>query len=179
MKSAKRTVLILICICTVFLLCGCALTINKLLLEIKDKNGEDDYSLAVLTDSDICAEDNICYCFASTLDKSGDKSYTDEDHFHDADNIEATTNTPLSGTAIMQLTYCAYDTVTFTVKCDLRKGNARIVLLDEKLNIIHDFSITEESSYTVNEAKGKKFQVRLAGESAEFTLNISRVFSNE
>ena len=55
----------------------------------------------------------------------------------------------------------------------------RIVLLDENLDIIHDFSVTEKSSYTVNNAKGKEFEIRVAGESAEFTINVSREFKTE
>ena len=55
----------------------------------------------------------------------------------------------------------------------------RIVLLDENLNIVHDFSVTEKSSYTVNDAKGKEFEIRVAGESAEFSVNISREFKSE
>ena len=49
----------------------------------------------------------------------------------------------------------------------------------ENLDIIHDFSVTEKSSCTVNNAKGKEFEIRVAGESAEFTINVSREFKTE
>lgn len=51
--------------------------------------------------------------------------------------------------------------------------------MDENLDIIHDFSITESSTHTVEHAKGKEFEIRVAGESAEFTVDVSREFSSQ
>ncbi len=178
MKMMK-ILLVLICICVLISLCSCTLLINKFKVETKDLNGEDDFSLAVLTDEDICAEDNVCYCVGFGLSASGSKSYADEDYLHDGDTVEASAYTPLSGVSLLQLTYGTSETITFTVECDRTKGNVRIVLLDENLDIIHDFSVTEKSSYTVNNAKGKEFEIRVAGESAEFAVNVSREFKNE
>ena len=56
----KRVLLFIVCLFTALSLCSCSLLINKLKVETKDLNGEDDFSLAVLTDEDICAEDNVC-----------------------------------------------------------------------------------------------------------------------
>ena len=179
MKSIKYIVLILICFSVIFSLCGCSLIINKFRVETEDLNGEDDYSLAVFTDEDICAEDNVCYCFVYGLNPSGSKSYADEDYLHDADYVEAIAGTPLSGVALVQATYGAEDTIIFTLECTRTKGNVRIVLLDENLNIVHDFDVSKKTSYTVENAKGKEFEIRVAGESAEFTVNVSREFSSK
>ena len=175
----RKALLILIYFCVILSLCSCSLLISKFKVETKDLNGEDDFSLAVLTDEDICAEDNVCYCVVFGLNASGSKSYADEDYLHDGDIVKASATTPLSGVSLLQLTYGTEETITFTVECDRTKGNVRIVLLDENLDIIHDFSVTEKSSYTVNNAKGKEFEIRVAGESAEFTINVSRKFITE
>ena len=175
----KKIVLTFVCLCMMLSLCSCTLLINKFKVETKDLNGEDDFSLAVLTDEDICAEDNVCYCVVFGLNVSGAKSYADEDYWHDGDTVEASAATPLSGVSLLQSTYGTTETVTFTVECARTKGNVRIVLLDENLDIIHDFSVTEKSSYTVNNAKGKELEIRVAGESAEFTINVSREFKTE
>ena len=175
----KKVLWILVCLCMILSFCSCSLLISKFKVETKDLNGEDDFSLAVLTDEDICAEDNECYCVVFGLVASGSKSYADEDYLHDGDSVTASANTPLSGVSLLQSTYGTAETITFTVECTRTKGNVRIVLLDENLDIIHDFSITEESSYTVNHAKGKEFEIRVAGESAEFTVNVSREFETE
>ena len=179
MKLIKKALLILVCFGMVLSFCGCALLIDKIKLETKDINGEDDFSLAVLTDEEICAEFNECYCVVCGLNVSGSKSYEDEDYWHDGDTVEASAATPLSGVALLQSTYGTAETITFTVECTRTKGNVRIVLLDENFDIIHDFSVTEKSSYTVNNAKGKEFEIRVAGESAEFTINVSREFETE
>ena len=172
----RKALLILICSCVMLSLCSCSLLISEFKVETKDLNGEDDFSLAVLTDEDICAEDNVCYCVVFGLNASGSKSYADEDYLHDGDIVKASAATPLSGVSLLQFTYGTAETITFTVECERTKGNVRIVLLDENLDIIHDFSVTEKSSYTVNNAKGKEFEIRVAGESSEFTINVSREF---
>ena len=179
MKMTKRLLLILVCFCVVFSFCSCTLLINKFKIETKDLNGEDDFSLAVLTEEDICAENNVCYCVIFGLNASGSKSYANEDYLHDADTVSADAASPLSGVSLLQATYGTEDIITFTVECTRTKGNVRIVLLDEDLNIIHDFSVTEKSSYTISDAKGKEFEIRVAGERAEFTINVSREFTTE
>ena len=179
MKLIKKVLSIFICIFILFSLCSCSLLINKFKVETKDLNGEDNFSLAVLTDEDICAENNVCYCVLFGLNASGSKSFENEDYLHDGDTVEASAATPLSGVSLLQLTYGTSETITFTVECARTKGNVRIVLLDENLDIIHDFSVTEKSSYTVNNAKGKEFEIRVAGESAEFNVTISREFKAE
>ena len=98
----RKVLSILVCLCTMLSLCSCTLLINKFKVETKDLNGEDDFSLAVLTDEDICAEDNVCYCVAFGLNTSGSKSYADEDYFHDGDTVEASAATPLSGVSLLQ-----------------------------------------------------------------------------
>ena len=179
MKYIKSILLVLCCFCMVISFSGCALMINKFKVETKDLNGEEDYSLAVLNENDICAEKNVCYCVLFGLNASGASSYTDEEYLHDADHIEATASSPLSGVSLLQATYGSEEAITFTVECTRTKGNVRIVLLDENSDIIHDFNVTGESSYTVNNAKGKEFEIRVAGESAEFTVNVTREFANQ
>ena len=71
----RKVLSILVCLCTMLSLCSCTLLISKFKVETKDLNGEDDFSLAVLTDEDLCAEDNVCYCVAFGLNTSGSKSY--------------------------------------------------------------------------------------------------------
>ncbi len=176
MRTIKCIVSALVCLCVVFSLCGCTIVINKIKYETKDLNGEEDHSLAVFTDEDICAEDYDCYCYVYGFSPSGEKSYSDEDIWHDADLIDVTAGTPLSGVSLLQATYGKEDTVVFTVECDRTAGNLRVVLLNENGQILYDFDLDETSSYTVEGAKGKEFEIRLAGESAEFDIIVTREF---
>lgn len=164
-------------VCLSFSFSACSLLISKLKVETKDMNGEDDHSLVVFNEEDICAENNDCYCTLYTVVPTGNYSYEGQKLLQDGDSIEAIARSPLSGVALLQATYGKEDTIVFTVECNRTKGNLRIVLLDEELNIIHDFDINGTSQFTVNNAKGKEFEIRVAGESAEFVINVSREFS--
>ena len=58
--KTKRILSILLALAMAVGLCGCTVIHGKLKVEIKDKNG-DDTGLAVIKDSDICANDYESY----------------------------------------------------------------------------------------------------------------------
>ncbi len=176
MKGIKAILsIILVCFLT-FALCGCTIISSKYKIETEDTNGEEDHSLAVITEDYIRSDDTECYCVIYFLNTDGDKSYADKDYTHDADKVEASAESPMSGVSIIQRTYGKEETVVFSVDCKRTKGNLRIVLLDEDSNIIHDFDISGESEYKVENAKGKAYEIRAVGESAEFEISASREF---
>ena len=146
-------------------------------LEIADENGAEDHSLAVLTGADISAKEPKYSCrvygFAQ-MDEN--KSNSEENSVYDADKIVAEAGSEFSGVAVLQKTYGKEDKVTFTVTCYRTKGNMRVVLVDERLNILHDFALGEESVYELEGAKGKKYEIRIACESAEFNITAERTF---
>ncbi len=176
MKLFKITISILGIFCLCLSLLGCTLIFNDA-KHFKDTNGENDHSLSMISEKEICAVENKCYCVLFGLNPEGKKSYDDSDFLHDADYIEAVATSPLSGVSYIQVTYGLEDSITFTVESERTAGNLRIVLLDENYNIIHDFDIDGESQYTVNNAKGKEFEIRVAGEEAKFVLKVTREFS--
>ena len=146
-------------------------------LEIPDENGEEDCTLAVLTGADICADAPRYSCkvygFAQ-MDKN--RSFPEGDSVYDCDKIVAEAGAEFSGVAVLQKTYGKSENIMFTVTCGRTKGNMRVVLVDEKLNIIHDFALGEASSFEVKNAKGKSYEVRIACESAEFNVTAERTF---
>ena len=177
MRKYWRAAICVACACSLCAsLFSCSLVVNKFKVETEDLNGEDDTTLAVLSEKEICAEDNDCYCVVYGFSPSGAPSYPTVEDWHDADHIEASAQTPLSGVSLLQMTYGKEDTIVFTVECQRTAGNVRIVLLDENLNIIHDFDVDKKSQHTVEDANGKTFEIRVAGESAEFTVTVSREF---
>lgn len=159
---------------------GCTLLIDKMSLEIEDQNG-DDISLAVLSDEDICADLVNSYCAMSTQSYVGENSFPEENLYtHDRDKVEATAKTPFSGVGIVQITYGKSDTIVFTVTSQLTSGNLRIVLLDyDNLTILHDFAVNTTDTFTLTNANGGEYDLRIAGESAEFSLSVSRVFPRD
>ena len=179
MKLLKMVACHLLLIPLLLSACGCTLIRGKMQLEIKDTNGEEDFSLSTLTEKEICAESNESYCAVYGFTPSGASSYEEEDEiWHDADTVEAFAETPLSGVALLQMTYGKEDVILFTVECNRTSGNLRIVLLDESLNIVHDFDVSEKSTYRLSGAKDKSYEIRIAGESAEFEIKVSREFAS-
>jgi hypothetical protein len=138
---------------------------------IPDENGEEDFSLAVLTESDISAKEPkfSCNVYGVLIDD-------DASGVNDSDKIVAHAQAELSGVAVLQKTVCEAEKVTFTVNCERTKGNIRVMLLDEKRNVIHDFEVGASSSFTLENAKGKTFELRIAAESAEFKVTTERTF---
>ncbi len=153
-------------------LCGCTVIHGKLKVEIKDKNG-DDTALAVLNDEDIRSENYKSYCFIYGYSGDDVKSFPDGDGFRDNSKVEVLAKTPYSGVGVIMRTYGRDDTVIFTVASELTKGNLRIVLLDDAGQLIHDFAIGGEDSVTVTGALDRTYEIRIAGESAEFRIKAS------
>ena len=159
-----------------FSLSSCTLIVGKFKTEIKDSNGEEDSSLAVLTGGDVCADNFETYCVIYGFAPSGEKSYSGEEQWHDADKTEAEALTAFSGVALLQATYGKEDKVKFTVTCARSAGNLRIVLIDEQGKIIHDFATEGTSELELTGALGKEYEIRVAGESAKFNVTVERTF---
>ena len=140
-------------------------------LEIPDENGEESYSLAVLTEKEICAEEPkySCRVFGVGIDENAENANASA-------RITAEAKSAFSGVAVLQKTQCDADKVTFTVNCERTAGNLRVVLLDENMRVVHDFAVGESSSFTLENASGKSFELRVAGESAEFSITSERAF---
>lgn len=179
-KNAKRkaakifTVSNIIYACVILLALAAAVALAVMgrakPIVIPDENGED-YALAVLTEREICEEEPkfSCRVFGVGIDENAGNA-------NESAKIVAEAKTDFSGVAILQRTECETEKVTFTVNCERMAGNLRVVLIDENMRIVHDFPIGESSSFTVERAKGKSFELRVAGESAVFTVTSERMF---
>ena len=178
MKFLKSLVAVFACSVLLALLCGCTLLMSKR-IETPDTNGEDDHSLAVLTEDYIRNEKSDCYCVVYGFHPEGDSSYPDEEYWHDAAYTKASAVSAMSGVSLLQMTYGTEDTIVFAVESLRTEGNLRIVLLDGERNILYDFDIEGTSSYTVEHAKGKTFEILAVGESAKFVIKTSREFISE
>ena len=165
--------------CLVVVAC-CFFGCGKSIKSIPDTNGMDDYSLTVLGENELCAEFNESYSLITpTLKVTGDKSFADEgvnDH-HDGDYVMAQSLSPVSGVNITQTTFGKTDTVVFTVTSTVTEGNARVYLYCyETETIWHDFLINGTESFTATGCMGKEFDIRVAGESAMYLVEITREF---
>ncbi len=145
-------------------------------IDIPDENGEEDYSLAVLTLDDICAENPKFSCEVFGVARLNEEKSHEQGDVYDAGKMVGEAIAKFSGVSVLQKTYGKTDTVTFTLDCKHTKGNMRVVLLDDRMNVIHDFEVGEVSTFTLKNAEGKNYEIRIAGESAEFNVTVERAF---
>ena len=174
-----KKVFLMITTCLMMLsFCSCSAFFGETNQTIEDKNG-DDTSLAVLGEKELTAEFPESYCLVAGVSTSGGTSYKEET-FHDGDIAEAYASSPFSGVGIIQLTYGKSDKVRFTVNAKLSAGNLKVYLFClTDLTIVHEFKIGEKSSYLLENAKDKEFELRVAGESAEYEIEVNREFLQE
>ena len=159
-------------------LCSCSVLFGETQQTIEDKNG-DDISLAVLGEEELTAEFPESYCLMAGISTGGGTSYKEET-FHDGDIAEAYAMSPFSGVGIIQVTYGKSDKVRFTVDAKLSSGNLKVYLFClTDLTIVHEFKIGEKSSYLLENAKDKEYELRVAGESAEYEIEVNREFVQE
>ena len=161
------SVLVLVLVATIVLIAMSALKP----IVIPDENGAEDYALAVLTEKEICAKSPRYSCseYGVSIDN-------DATGINDSDKLVAHAQAEFSGVCVLQKIACEAETLTVNVKCERTAGNLRIVVLDGARNIVHDFEVGASSSFTLENAKGKTFEIRIAAESAEFNITMERTF---
>ena len=176
MRKIKSFILFTFIMLMLLSLSGCKGTFlyGELFVKKRDINGPEDTSLAIYTEEDIRTPDLLGH--SSTFGFSSDEkySYPKEELLWDGDFTSASSITGYSGSATLQMTYGKTDVIEFTVTPTLKKGNMRIVLLDQDFNILYDFATDRESSFEVTGAKGKYFEVRAVGEAARFAITTKR-----
>lgn len=149
--------LVLIVVCVVAALIMVA---SNPVEHIEDTNGPEDYSLQIINDGNIEAMNYGARGFSSTTDNlTGYTTYSSKKY---TGVTEVYGGTCLTGTYTLYVNYF-----------EVREGNAKLVLtMDDK--IVHEFEPNEiGQEFTVENARGNYFSIRLAGESASFKLDIS------
>lgn len=135
-------------LCGILLLCAASCAAHY-----ADTNGDADFSLQTLTEEDILSKNNYLQTMASQST---------------ANNKTKVSVGKFSGVRILHIFRSG--THTLTVTPGVTAGNLRLVLCTED-RILHDFALTgEEQTFTVDASAGSVF-FKVAGESAEFSLD--------
>ena len=145
MKRVVCWILVAVCLCA---LTGCGID------GYPDTNGEEDFTLQVLTDEDILGTRGSVRVMSSTT-TVGNKTV-------------CKTKT-MSGVTDLYEGYLRGGDFQITVSSEFTKGNARLVLvLDDA--IIHDFALNgEEQTFVLPDANGRIY-LRVAGESTGYRV---------
>lgn len=145
----KKLTVLLILIVSFFSLSSCN-------LHIEDNNGENDYSLSIITDEEIINGRNTSVIFSSSLDWN---------------NVCKRYIKKFSGVVIVKEFKLNNQDINLNVSTTTTLGNARYVAI---LNdcIIHDFEINElNQEFNLTNVNGK-LVIKIAGESAEVRMEI-------
>lgn len=146
MKKLRIIALMMLCVLVAISLVACDFG------HIKDTNGDEDFTLETITDEDILAGGTKYVAFGSQNLTVGD--------------VHSVTVKKFSGVWQVAMLELQGGSAAVTMDMTVAKGNCRVVLIcnDE---IVHDFDINGQDTYTVHTAG--KYYIKLAGESAEIS----------
>lgn len=150
----KIAILVLLCIGVAFCLCAC---------HIEDKNGPDDYSLVEIT------EDKI---------KNGISSYSQLMAVSNGtQNIIEYKSERFSGVkTIKKITFTGGKSLEINYDLKVDSGNFRAVLIHDG-EIVMDLPIGEDQHIVIDNPK-HSYEIRIAGESADFEIELEYLFAD-
>ncbi len=143
--------LLVLCVLIAGLLSSCTLG------QIKDENGREDTSLSKITEEEILAK------VTSYTQIGAIKTSANREIHYKAEKF--------SGVTILEkIPYAVGERLIIKSDIDLENGNLRVVLIQNGV-IIEDIPIGNDK-VTIIEDSRRDYELRLAGESAEFELEI-------
>ena len=147
-------------VAVVFVIVWAVLSFNNSIEHIEDTNGADNYSLQTITDENIEKLDFGAKGFGESRNNITNRTVYSSRKYTGVTEI-------LFETSIID-SYTVY--INYF---ELNDGNAKLVLLKDDV-IIHEFVPNEGAlSFTAENVKGSVMALRIAGESADFKLDIN------
>lgn len=165
----------MIAICAIFIITAVAIIINKTISapsHIEDINGLDNH-LASITMEEIATTRGVGTATMGGEGGHGNKSLVDGDYaIYDYDSYSLKWK-KMSGVFTLQATKVETDTLTLSVDSLLTSGNAEILIFIDDQYYKH-IPVGEDQQIVLESISGKTVVVKLAAESAEIELSISR-----
>ena len=144
---------------------------------IEDING-DDTSLAVITMEEILSDRHSSTMFMTTTQRSGSSSgvtgYLSE---CDVRSLSLTCK-KFSGIKTAHATIMESDTMLLHVRAEVASGNLELIITLDGEYYCH-VPVGGRQVIRIVEAAGKLVELRIAGESAQMELSVSRVFLDD
>lgn len=147
----KALFLLTACFCLMIILSSCTIG------QIRDQNGENDTSLVQIDEEEILAKVPSYTQVGAYQSSTGNRVVYEAEKF--------------SGVSIIKnIPYAVGEKLIIRSDIDLDKGNFRVVLIQGD-KILCDIPLGEDKT-TVIENSTRDYEIRIAGESAEFELEI-------
>ncbi len=142
-------------------------------LNIKDTNGENDFSLCEITLKDMIEVSVTPSQYMTSTAYDGEKSFVSglyEDEDYDIVKYKAKS---LSGTLVLNSTKINSDSFSISLKNTIVSGNCRIIVTIDG-EYYDDFQLNDDYTMIFENIKNKEVLVIIAGESAECEIELSR-----
>ena len=128
--------------------------------QIEDNNGEDDFSLAVLTNKDLLKSASSSSKVGFVRSQINDKLTVKVSRFSGVEVLESISADQNTGS------------ITFSVQSTLGSGNLYVYVRHDG-QIVGDFEIGKSDSLTIKQPAQGKYELCVAGESASYELSAS------
>ena len=143
--------------------------------QIEDINGEDDKTLAVITNEDIESGRFSSVSFGSSTQTRGYRASGVRGRFGDVDNTYLKRSIKqFSGISIENAYLGNGSPVTYALTSTVSSGNFQIFITDEDFQILKVVPIDQSVTLTIPTEAGKLYHVIFAGESAEIQVELWR-----
>ena len=175
----KQKIIIVICIVVSILIFVC-LWIAKYNYEMSmhfdDINGDNDKSLALITDDMITHyfEDYRAYKIRVTRKADNEVRISGDYEICDRSFIETRIG-KLSGIYVCNAYKGIGKSVSYKITSTIKSGNFKIVITDEDCNILHNIPIDDEYELTFFAEQDQCYYVKFIGESAEIDVVVERI----
>lgn len=168
--------------CYIFIICFVIMLSFTSCGTIEDTNGEEDKSLAVITDyklsqsiSGSISVGNSRKSGSQSIYRASDGTNLSDDEY-DFDNIEFSF-TRLNGTQKAMITYLKKgQKLTIKISSNISKGNFTGVLLDPDKVILKKIAADEDAVISITAEIEGDYKFIIAGESAEGSIKINRTY---
>ena len=174
----KRKIIIIVCIIVaVLIIVGVwiARYNYEMSMHFDDINGDDDKSLALITDEMINRYIEDYRAYKRHVSRKTDNEVRVSGYYEDCDRSFIETRIgKLSGLYVCNAYKGIGKDVTYKINSTVKSGNFRIVITDEECNILYDIPIDRKHELTFFAEKDQCYYVKFIGESAEIDVTVER-----
>lgn len=174
----KWKIIIIVCIVlTILIISGIWIAKHnyEMSMHFNDTNGDQDKSLALITDEMINRHIEDYRAYKRHVSREIDNEIRISGDYEECDRSFIKTKIgKLSGIYICNAYKGVGKDVTYKINSTVKSGNFRIVITDEECNILYDIPIDQEYELTFFAENEKCYYVKFIGESAEINVTIER-----
>ena len=144
-------------------------------MHFEDKNGDNDKSLALITDEMINRYIEDYRAYKRHVSRKTDNEVRISGDYEECDRSFIETKIgKLSGIYVCNAYKGIGKDITYKINSTVKSGNFRIVITDEECNILYDIPIDRKHELTFFAEKDQCYYVKFIGESAEIDVTVER-----